>query len=181
MMKKIIFILLVLISFSSTAQTESGGLNEAHLNAFNILALKWIDVSYERVLNNESSAGISIATKFTKKESFIFNSDQHYAITPYYRYYIGQEDAAGMFGEAFAMFNGGEMRTEKDGVEGDLVHEDYTYEEYNDFAFGLGGGYKHVSNMGLVLQLYAGLGRNLSDDRAPIIVYRAGVTIGYRF
>lgn len=180
-MKKILFILILLVTYTSFAQTETGGNNEAHLNAFNILAFKWIDVSYERIINDESSAGIAIATKFTSKDAFVFNADSEYAITPFYRYFVAQDNAAGIFGEVFTMFNGGVMRTEIEGLDDHENPEDYTYEDYNDFAFGLGAGYKHVSNAGLVLQGFGGVGRNLSDDKAPILVYRLGVTIGYRF
>jgi hypothetical protein len=175
-MKKGLLITVLLISFISTlsAQTESAAKNEIHLNALTIMALKWVDVSYEYVINEESSAGISFTFKFSDTRPELI-PDQQYAITPYYRYYISQQNAEGLFGEVFAMVNGGEK---KDDV---AEEEEQTYTKYSDGAFGLGAGYKFLSNRGLAIQGYGGIGRNLFDDNAPSLVFRLGVSIGYRF
>ena len=192
-MKKILFILVLFISFSSFAQTGGGGKNEVHLNVLNIMAFKWLDISYEYKINVESSAGISLSTKFSDKKLSFFDYSRSYAVTPYYRYYISQENASGLFGEVFTMINGGENRKkieDFDSVEDqegwevivdDEDYEGYLSHGYNDLGFGIGAGYKHVSKMGLTLQAYGGLGRNLFNDNAPPLVIRAGVTIGYRF
>jgi len=178
-MKKILFILTLFVSLSTFAQNSGGGKNEAHLNALNIMAFKWIDVSYEYIINDESSAGISLSTKFSDKRLSFFDYSRKYAVTPYYRYFISQENAAGLFGEVFAMVNGGDVEDIEDDDVTDANPQTYT--DYSDMGFGLGAGYKHVSKMGLTLQAYGGAGRNLFDDNAPVVVIRAGVTIGYRF
>ncbi len=178
-MKKILFILALLISFSAIAQTGGGGKNEVHLNALNVIAFKWIDLSYERVINDESSFGVSFSKGFADEPTYIFSYSRDYAITPYYRYYISQENTSGIFGEAFTMINGGDVEDEMTETVSETNPQTYT--DYSDFAFGLGGGYKHVSKMGLTLQGYGGVGRNLFDEKAPVVVLRLGVTIGYRF
>ncbi len=178
-MKKIVVAIALLLTVSSFAQSYGEKKNEAHLNVLNIMAFKWIDVSYERLLNEESTAGISFSTGFSKEHSNVFTYDRKYAVTPFYRFYISQVNASGVFGEVFGMINGGDVATVK---EKDVtVLKPQKYVKYSDLGFGLGGGYKFVSNMGLTLQAFGGVGRNLFDENAPVIVIRAGVTIGYRF
>ncbi len=175
-MRKTIFIIAFLTFglFQGFSQNSMAARNEVHLNALTILALKWVDVSYEYVINEESTTGISFTYKFSKTRPKLI-PDQQYAITPYYRYYISQENAEGLFGEVFSMVNGGEK---KDDVE---EGQDQTYTKYTDAAFGLGAGYKFLSNKGLAIQGYFGAGRNLFNNNAPAMVFRAGLTIGYRF
>ncbi len=174
-MKKNVFILLLALTWtvSTHSQTDMKR-NEAHLNALTIMALKWVDVSYEYILNEESSAGLAVTYKFSDTRPKLI-PDQQYAVSVFYRYYISQQNADGIFGEVFTMLNGGEV--EDDVAEG----AEQTYTSYSDGAFGVGAGYKFISNRGLVLQGYLGIGRNLFDDNAPAAVFRAGVTIGYRF
>jgi murein tripeptide amidase MpaA len=95
------------------------------------------------------------------------------------RYYFGDKPAAGFFGEAFGMLNSVD----------DYVYDDnfnYGYERKNltDFAIGVGLGGKWVTNKGLILELNAGVGRNLFNgqfERDYTIIGRGGVSIGYRF
>jgi len=181
-MKKVLFILVLLTSFSNYAQGADGKKHEVHLNALNMIAFKWIDLSYEYIINEESSAGSSFSTNFSDEPIYLFSYSRKYAVTPYYRYFVGQENAMGLFGEVFSMINGGEVREKVEPTEkADDSEQEYKYTDYNDLAFGLGAGYKHVSNMGLTLQAYGGIGRNLFSKEAPVVVIRAGVTLGYRF
>ena len=120
--------------------------------------------------------GISVNLPFDKD-----NWDINYAVTGYYRYYFGKKPAAGFFGEAFGMLNNVD----------DYVYFDepnnYTWkqETLTDFALGIGLGGKWIAKNGLLLEINAGVGRNLFnnqyDDRDYELIGRAGITVGYRF
>jgi hypothetical protein len=178
-MKKFILVTLFIISAVSFAQ-ESNQKAEFKKNEFKgnalLLVLGSFDVSYERILNEESGIGISVNVPFDRD-----NWDINYALTGYYRYYFGKKPASGFFGEAFGMLNNVD----------DYVYEEsatnYTYKPktITDFALGIGLGGKWVTKKGLLLEINAGVGRNLFnnqyDDRDYELIGRAGITVGYRF
>jgi hypothetical protein len=164
-MKKFLFLSIFLASFAVSAQKT----NEIKLDVFDILALKSLDVSYEHVLNTESSVGLSILFNFEKDASFRYKQD--FALTPYYRQHLFNRGNVNFFGEFFGSINSGEE------LNSDDIEEDYT-----DFAFGLGFGGKYVSVNGFVLDIHAGIGRNLfNTDISPEIVPRVGISVGKRF
>lgn len=179
-MKKSLFILAVLITVSSYSQKKYEVVerqNEITLNAFNLIAAKWIDVSYEKILNDESSLGVSFLTRVGNHTDFKDWGIKSYSVTPYYRQYFSPYYAAGFFMEAFAMYNGGERK--------ELVYNAITDQKekivYKDVAFGIGLGQKFISRRGFVGVAYAGLGRNMFDTNAPVVVGRAGISFGFRF
>ena len=178
-MKKILFVLVLLLTFFSYAQEEvietSEKKNEIYLNSFNLIAFKWLDVSYERILNEESSVGISGLVSLDY-ESYGYDSYRKYAITPYYRHFFSKGYAKGFFMEAFAMINGGEY-------DWYTYYGDNNYEisNYNDVAFGISVGGKFLSKRGFIGEIHGGIGRNLFDDNAPDVVGRGSISFGYRF
>jgi len=171
-MRKILFVLVLLVTFSSYAQEETTvpaeKKNEVHLNAFNLIALKWLDVSYEHILNEESSIGISLLTNLDKEYAYF----RHYSVTPYYRHFFSRGYAKGFFMEAFTMLNSGES---------DYWYDANIDEQFTDLAFGISVGGKFLTKGGFVGEVYAGLGRNLFDDQALEVVTRGGISFGYRF
>jgi hypothetical protein len=184
-MKKFILLLVVLTAFSSYAQDKT---NEIRLNAFSVIAFKQIDLTYEYIFSEESSVGLSVALDLDKKNNNgFFGGNLDYAITPYYRYHMPEGTINGLFLEAFLAANGGVNKKDKEDV------PDYetlkltpdadgkVYPEYNDFAFGLGGGYKYISEGGFVAELHGGIGRNLSGGYAPGAFPRVSVSFGFRF
>jgi hypothetical protein len=178
-MKKIICLCLLLLTSLSFAQESeepvSFNKNEIKGNAL-FLVLGSFDVSYERILNEESGVGIAVSIPFDE-----YNWDINYAITGYYRYYFGKKPAAGFFGEAFGMLNN------VDDYVYSTSQNNYNWEQktLTDFALGIGVGGKWVTKKGLLLEINAGVGRNLFnnqyDDRDYALIARAGVTVGYRF
>ena len=59
----------------------------------------------------------------------------------------------------------------------------YTYEDVTDFALGFGIGGKWLSKSGFILELSAGIGRNLfnNNDANYQIIGKGGINLGYRF
>lgn len=173
-MKKIFFILFTCIGLGLFAQNH-----EVKLDVFDLTIFKSLDISYQYILNEESAVGISIFKNLSDKDN-IFNYREEFTITPYYRQYFPLGNVENVFIEGFFAINSG-----KDFV-GDRTI-DGTFEEahsidYTDGAFGFTVGKSFVSPRGFVLDLYAGLGRNLFDSEgSPSIVPRLGINTGFRF
>ncbi|MFT5941584.1 MAG: hypothetical protein ACI9AV_001426 [Sediminicola sp.] len=141
--------------------------NELKLNTFNLIAFNFVDVSYENLLNKESSLGISILFNL-REDNDILDYFRNFSITPYYRQYFSKQYAKGFFAEGFGMLNSGKRFDDSD--------------NYTDFALGISVGGKFVTQKGFVVEIYSGLGRNLLEDEfAPEVVTRGGISMGYRF
>lgn len=158
-MKRLFFAFGLLLSSLTQAQQE------IKIDIADALIIKSLEFSYERYINSESSFGISALFNLTKEsEDFRYNEDL--MITPYYRHYFSSDATWNLFGEGFVGINSGKGAK--------LV-------EYTDAALGIAIGTKYVSQSGLTIDLYGGLGRNLFTTVSPVIVPRAGLNIGWRF
>ena len=154
--------------------------HEVKGNAFNILIFKSIDLSYEYLINEESSVGATVLFNLNDTYSDGPNYYEQFAFTPYYRRFFSRKYAWGFFMEAFGMYN-----TQEDDIY--YYYEDRTTSNTNrtnNFALGISLGAKFVSQRGFVFEFFAGVGRNLftSDSRYNIeFVPRLGINLGYRF
>lgn len=183
-MKKFIVLVLFslpLLSFGQNSTPSKSGKDEFKINAL-FLVLGAFDVGYERVLNEESAIGVSLFVPITN------DFDQKFMLTPYYRYYFGEDPATGFYLEGFGSLNSVEDEIYVYTPNPDPAFYDYQYKQINvtDFAFGLGLGGKWISKKGVTLEINAGLGRNLFSnynnyDRDYEFIGRAGVSVGYRF
>jgi hypothetical protein len=166
-MKKLLVIITILtVSFTQAQQ-------EIKLDIFDALALKTIEVSYEKYLDETSSFGISALINF-EKNSADFKYNEQRALTPFFRHYFTSDSNWNFFGEGFLSLNFGEKETA-------MLGGSSTYEDYTDGALGVAIGLKYVSEGGFTVDVYGGAGRNLFSDNSPIVVPRAGVNIGWRF
>ena len=165
-------------------ETPSFKRNEARLNAAALIAGVF-ELSYERVLNEESGAGISLY--FAGATADLEGNYVPFSITPYYRIYFGKKPAAGFFFEGFGMYN-----------VTNTYYDKYTYFDFgysyatrveggkvSDFALGFGLGGKWMTRKGVVFELSAGIGRNLFNEKnntiGTKIVGRGALSVGYRF
>lgn len=183
-MKRFFSLCILLISFGNTLlsqeiQQEETDRDELKINAFNLIAFKYIDVAYERLLHEEASFGIAILINAGNDDD-VFDYYRQYSITPYYRRYFSKGYASGFFVEGFGMLNSGE---EDIYTFDDITFEsERTGENYTDFAIGISVGGKFISKKGFIAEVYGGLGRNFfSTDFSPEVVGRGGVSLGYRF
>ena len=181
-MKKFIVLALIslpLFTFGQNSTPSKLGKDEFKINAL-FLVLGAFDVGYERVLNEESAIGVSLFVPITN------DFDQKFMLTPYYRYYFGEDPATGFYLEGF-----GSLNSIEDSIydyNSPTLTNYYSYKDVTvtDFAFGLGLGGKWISKKGVTLEINAGLGRNLFSnynnyDRDYEFIGRAGVSVGYRF
>ncbi|SOS48008.1 conserved exported hypothetical protein [Tenacibaculum dicentrarchi] len=167
-MKKTLLIAVLFIGSFAQAQQE------VKADLLDALAFKTVEVSYEYYTTERSSVGLSTLINFEKKLAD-FKYNEKWMITPYFRHYFTDNSNWNYFGEVFMGINGGEKEV-------DLVGSNKKeYEKHTDGALGLAIGSKYVSSGGFVLDIYAGLGRNMFTSKSPVVVPRVGINLGYRF
>jgi hypothetical protein len=180
-MKKLFLLSLIIVAsfgYSQEKKRAYNRKNELKLNAAFLIAGAF-EVSYERIIDSESSFGTAV---FIAIENEIENK---FMITPYYRYYFGRRPAIGFFAEGFGSLNGYEGDEWK--TDYDAINNNYTsssrYVKRTDFALGFGVGGKWITKKGFIFEINAGVGRNLfnSQDTDYDIIGRGGVSVGYRF
>lgn len=181
-MKKITLTFILLISaFASFAQStaveDNARNNEVKINMTNIIAFKWVDFTYERLINEESSFGVGLLVALDDENTGL-DEYRTFSLTPYYRHFFSNKYAEGFFVEGFTMLHSGKEEFYTHDIGGDGV---YNEETYTDFAVGVSAGFKIVSNRGFVAEFYVGLGRDLLDKNDKEVVGRGGLSIGYRF
>jgi len=172
-MKKIITIVfLSLFAFGYSQDKVDFPKNEIKGNAL-LLVAGALEVTYERLLNEESGVGVSLFVPYDN------DIDTNFSLSPYYRFYFGKKPAAGFFAEGFGMIDsytqdaGGDWFSNYAGPEKNIT----------DFALGFGLGGKWVTKRGFVFEINGGVGRNLfnSNGTDHEFVGRGGITLGYRF
>ena len=169
-MKKIVLILLFgIIGINVSAQQH-----EVKLDVFDMIAFKSLDVTYMYILNEESGVGVSVFMPLSGKKN-IFNYNEDFTFTPFYRQYFPLGPVENVFVEAFVAINSG-----TDTYVDDLsVIQERTY---TDGAFGFAVGKSYISPRGFVAEAFIGAGRNLFDSPgSPSFVPRIGVNLGFRF
>ncbi|MEO9512365.1 MAG: DUF3575 domain-containing protein [Flavobacteriaceae bacterium] len=191
-MKKLIsfplfFLLITISAIGQGSDNDSIAKNELKIDAFSLIVYKYIDFSYERLLNEEASFGMNIQFTFDSEQENLGYVKQ-FSVTPFYRQYFSKKYATGFFVEGFATYasvNDYYYFYEYDSVM-DISNEDYMNDTYNAFALGISIGGKFVTQRGFVVEIFAGIGRNLLDiDNEHYyrseIIGRGGLTLGYRF
>ena len=174
-MKKITLLFVLLISAITIAQEKEEkypqDINKKHevkINALTLLAGKWLDVSYEYLIDEESSFGSSLTLNTDTK-----NNGLNYSVAPYYRRYFSEKYARGFFVEGFGM-----LFSAKNGSTFDFSDSS---EDETGFALGISIGGKFVSQKGFTTEILLGFGRNFSDSQNNEAVGRVGISLGYRF
>ncbi|WP_405608687.1 DUF3575 domain-containing protein [Polaribacter sp. Asnod1-A03] len=182
-MKKITLLLLLFTSTVLIAQEKEDeypqDINKKHevkINALGLLAFEWLDLSYEQLINEESSFGVGVLAGFDKSSDI--EEYRKFSITPFYRRYFSSKFARGFFIEGFGMLHTYEDNTYY--YYGNYT--DYSSETKTEVALGISIGGKFVSKSGFTTEIYLGLGRNLGGDEYSLeAVGRGGISLGYRF
>jgi len=191
-MKKITFLILLFVSTISLSQEnkdrfpqDNNKHHELKLNAFSLIALSSFNVSYEYLINNDSSFGVDLFLTVNMNENSEF--PKKFSLTPYYRWFFSEKFAArGFFVEAFGMLNTRKNR-DNDGYYDS--NGTYVYNSNNTnvtgFALGISVGGKFITRKNFVAEVYLGIGRNLLNEKTNIfetnIISRGGISLGYRF
>jgi hypothetical protein len=165
-MKKIIFALFI------CTNSLCYGQKEIKLDIADALVIRALEFSYENYISENSSFGISALFNLAK-QNVSFRYNENTMVTPYYRHYFTTSEKWNIFGEAFVGINSGKKESVKDSDDYDL--------KYTDGALGVAIGTKYVATGGLIIDAYAGLGRNLFGVDSPVVIPRVGVNVGWRF
>ncbi len=182
LMKKAFLILVLFVSISNIqAQEDTTEItekrNELYINMTNLIGFKWIDIGYERILNEESSIGIGTLISLDKNVDGL-DAYRTFSITPYYRHFFSKKYAQGFFIEGFAMLHSGR---EEFYDYNEIYMRGYYEKNYTDFAIGISAGAKFVTKRGFIAEIYMGIGRDLLGDNDIEIVGRGGIAIGFQF
>lgn len=165
-MKKTLLAFVLLISSLAYSQKE------VKIDIADALIIKSLEFSYEHYLSKNTSFGISALFNL-EKQNVGFRYNENTMITPYYRQYFTTNKQWNFFGEGFIGINSGKVASNEDSGIFDT--------KYTDGALGVAVGTKYISTSGLIIDLYAGLGRNLFGSDSPVIVPRLGLNVGWRF
>ena len=179
-MKKLSLILTITILSHSFLNAQDNAdptsdRDEIKLNVFNLLVFEYLDGSYERVIDEESSFGVGALVNLGDT-SDTFDLLREFSITPYYRRYFSKGYAKGFFVEGFGMLN----------QTSDILFFDFddptTQDKYTDVALGISLGGKFISKRGFIAEVYGGIGRNLLNSNNTVdFVGRGGISLGFRF
>lgn len=195
MMKNLILALLLILTNNLFAQKSDDNQpikkHELKFDVFNTIAFKAPAISYEYLLNEESSIGISGLINLYEDdndgEHFIDLTPEYnekYMITPYYRRFFSRKPAWGFFIEGFGMINKQEKTITQSFIDSNSnVTYKKTLETSNNFAMGIAVGGKFVTNKGFTFEFFGGLGRNIATSNSKIateVVPRLGILVGYR-
>ncbi len=164
-MKKLITTLAIFTSTLAFSQSEN---NEFKVNIL-YTAIGMPELSYERLISDNSSLGASVAFSLDKKEDM----DLRLSFTPYYRMFFGQKKAAGFFIEANSIIINYV----------DTIYFDGTsskYETRTGFGLGAAAGAKFLTKNNLIGEVYGGVGRVFGDNSLGAYP-RFGITLGKRF
>ncbi|MEX0288469.1 MAG: hypothetical protein AB3N14_05115 [Flavobacteriaceae bacterium] len=172
-MKNAVLMLFLMGSMALSAQAYPvfGGNQELKFNIGLFLATTTVEGSYEYYLSEDTSFG---GTVYFDNDGTDYNGN--FGIGPNFRAYFGYGPRSGFFAEAFGLYYTGE----------DLVPSNNLGQRNNDYntvALGLGIGNKWVTrSQKFTLEFSGGFGRNVNPEEfQDSFVYRAGLSIGFRF
>ena len=155
--------------------------NELSIGALNLVAFGALDLTYERIIDKNSSWAIEAFIQALNKDREAVDDAfyKDFSLTGKYKYFFGDRYARGFYVHGFGMLSSGEYDSYVyDSTSGYGSYED---QDYTDFALGFGVGGKFVSTGGFFLDLGAGIGRNLFTEKSPTIVGQFNVNLGFRF
>ena len=166
-----------------TNNSHDFGKNELKLNLFSAV-LSTLDISYERLLKDNTSIGLSGSYCFFSEPYEGFSSDYLWSFIPYYRLYFSKKPSSGFFIEANAV---AAQTREITGLSyydsANNYIEQTTYHDNLGYGIGFSLGAKFLTAKGLIGEAHVGLGRylNAKGDYMPKTYPRFGVLIGKRF
>lgn len=172
-MKKALFLGLFLSGYLVSAQAypRFANNNELKFNIGLFLASTTVEGSYEYFLSEDTSFG---GTIYFDDDATDHNGK--FGIGPNFRAYFGYQPRSGFFAEAFGLYYTGEDETPE-------TQLGARNNDYSTVALGLGIGNKWVTRSDrFTLEANVGFGRNINpEDFQDTFVYRAGLSIGFRF
>ena len=166
-----------------------GRKNEIKLDLVYLIFRPALNLSYERLLTDETGLGATVVVASDDTERV---SNTTFSFTPYFRYFFGKKPSSGFFFEGFTAINTFKFN----GTYKELYYDSNNYSYYKnenkkvtDLAVGVGLGGKWITKGGIVFELNTGVGRNLFYNYSDFLYFdsvyryfvRGGISVGYRF
>ena len=191
----ILALLLTSFGFSQSSYgeyTDDSPKNEFQINAFNLLIFSALDVSYEHIINDESSLGVSMLISLDGTDRFGDYDNPYYSegftLSPYYRIYFGNKPYAGFFVESFMMFSKGhyDYYSLSDPSCHDCIYIDdyysgYKLKPFTELGIGFVVGAKFLTRRNFSVSVFGGIARNFLTSHGPGIAPKVGITLGRRW
>ncbi|CAM4298040.1 hypothetical protein [Gillisia limnaea] len=154
--------------------------NEVSIGALNLVAFGALDIAYERIITPNTSWAVEAFVLALNRDSEdiaeAYRKD--FSLTGKFKYFFSDRTAWGFYVNGLTMISTGENEETFFNSDGSFQTET---ENYTDLAVGFGLGGKFVAKQGFLLDLNAGIGRNLFNSQSPTIIGQFGVNLGYRF
>ncbi len=168
----ILFCLFSILTFSQETKTKLPN-NELRLNLL-YAAVGIPEISYEKIINDESSFGVSFAFSL---DSYI---DINYIILPNYRHYFSKKRAAGFFIEANASL--GKFKGRYYGYLSDGSYDGRDVGNVTGAGLGFSIGQKFVTKQNWTANFTLGVSRNIVNNIFIDSSYpRIEISLGKRF
>lgn len=191
----ILALLLTSFGFSQTSYgefTDDFPKNEFQINAFNLLIFSALDLSYEHIINDESSLGVSMLISLDGTDRLGDYDKPYYyegfALSPYYRIYFGNKPYAGFFVESFVIFSKGHYdyySWEDTGCYDCLTIDDryspYKIKPFNELGIGFAVGAKFLTRRNFSVSIFGGVARNFLTSHGPGVAPKVGISLGRRW
>lgn len=158
------------------------GSNELKLNLLmGILGLP--EITYERLLKNNTGLGVSIALNIEPRNNSLFTDKYLFSFVPHYRVYFGKKKSSGLFIEGDGALVTGKTDRYYQRSDGVFTSVSGPDNQRRTLKFGLGvaAGAKVFNKSGFLGEVYGGVGRLFSRSGSAQAYPRVGVSVGKRF
>ena len=153
--------------------------NDIMISPIELIATPLLNVSYERLLNENSGIGVNGMFFLGDKDKYD-DSNTFFQISPYYRLYFGKKYASGLFVEGFLPITSTSENHDIYNNDGNFVRT--LDETVTSFGVGIGFGGKWVAKKNIIFEASVGVGRRFGDtDKISALTGKGMLGIGYRF
>jgi hypothetical protein len=185
--------LLIFVLFTNLLFAQKDSLifkkNDIKFDGFSALVFRNYGLTYERIINNKFSAGISILKRdknFLKKrlENNINNRVLDWQFNPYVRYaFSSVENKNFFYAEIFGSINSLKTYSLNRYIENNLAFYKVEKDIQKNIGLGASIGYKEYFFYNLIFdaQIGFGLNNNQSENEAATLIPRIGLCLGYNF
>lgn len=181
--KKIFIAGAFLVGFIPLMAQETSGetlqQNDVMISPIELIATPMLNISYERLLNENSGVGINGIFYFGNDSDDSHEDSKFSQVSAYYRMYFGKKYAAGFFVEGFVPITmTTDVRYYNTGVSSDADRRSST-----TIGAGIGFGGKWVVKRNFVFEASMGVARRFGKNNAyfSALTGKGMLGIGYRF
>lgn len=179
-MKKLILFVVFAAGFLTVnaQEVDTEKQNDIMISPIELIAGPALNISYERLLSNDSGIGINAIMLFNNNDEDSGITSQ---ISPYYRMYFGKKYASGFFVEGFAPITTSNNGTYYYNAGPGYYDTSFTPEKNTTIGVGIGFGGKWVAKRNIVFEASAGIARRFGSGNFDKITGKGMLGIGYRF